>query len=81
MFCLYALALTFPALALGMEEAEDDLMKRKPRDPNEGIFAGGLGVNVIVQGVFIGLREKSAGKIVLNALVNALGKKSGIFVH
>ncbi len=46
---------TFPALALGMEDAEDDLMKRKPRDPNEGIFAGGLGVNVIVQGVFIGL--------------------------
>jgi Ca2+-transporting ATPase len=30
-------------------------MKRKPRDPNEGIFAGGLGINVIVQGVFIGL--------------------------
>ena len=46
---------TFPALALGMEDAEDDLMKRKPRDPNEGIFAGGLGVNVVVQGVFIGL--------------------------
>ncbi len=46
---------TFPALALGMEEGEDDVMKRKPRDPKEGIFAGGLGVNVVIQGLFIGL--------------------------
>jgi Ca2+-transporting ATPase len=46
---------TFPALALGMEEGESDLMKRKPRPAKEGIFAGGVGVNVVVQGVFIGL--------------------------
>ncbi len=46
---------TFPALALGMEEAEDDVMKRPPRDPGEGIFAGGLGVNVLVQGVAVTL--------------------------
>lgn len=46
---------TFPALALGMEEGESDLMKRKPRDDKEGIFAGGVGINVAVQGVFIGL--------------------------
>ena len=46
---------TFPALALGMEEGENDLMKRKPRDPNEGIFAGGLGLNVVLQGLFIGV--------------------------
>ncbi|MBR2377230.1 MAG: cation-translocating P-type ATPase [Clostridia bacterium] len=45
---------TFPALALGMEQAEDDIMKRKPRKPEESIFAGGVGVNVIIQGVFIG---------------------------
>ena len=46
---------TFPALALGMENAEADLMKRKPRDDKEGIFAGGVGVNVVIQGVFVGL--------------------------
>ncbi|HIR23581.1 MAG TPA: cation-translocating P-type ATPase [Candidatus Scatosoma pullicola] len=45
---------TFPALALGMEEGERDLMKRKPRDDKEGIFAGGVGVNVVLQGIFIG---------------------------
>ena len=46
---------TFPALALGMEEGEKDIMNRKPRDPNEGIFANGLGINIILQGTFIGL--------------------------
>ena len=46
---------TFPALALGMEEGEPDLMKRKPRDDKEGIFAGGVGVNVVLQGAFIGV--------------------------
>ncbi len=46
---------TFPAISLGMEEAESDLMKRKPRNDKEGIFAGGLGVNVALQGAFIGL--------------------------
>ena len=46
---------TFPALALGMEEGESDLMSRKPRNPNEGVFAGGLGFNVAVQGLFIGI--------------------------
>lgn len=46
---------TFPALALGMEDGESDLMKRKPRSEKEGIFAGGVGVNVVLQGVFVGL--------------------------
>ena len=46
---------TFPALALGMEEGESDIMNRKPRNPDEGVFAGGLGFNVAVQGLFIGI--------------------------
>ncbi len=44
---------TFPALALGMEPAEKDIMQRQPRDTNEGIFAGGLGVGVAYQGVLV----------------------------
>lgn len=43
----------FPALALGMEEAEEDVMKKAPRDSREGIFAGGVGVNVILQGIAV----------------------------
>ena len=42
---------TFPALALGVEHSEPDIMKRKPRDKNDGIFAGGLGFDVVYQGV------------------------------
>ena len=45
----------FPALALGMEAPEADVMKRKPRNSKEGIFAGGLGVAVFYQGVLVTL--------------------------
>ena len=43
----------FPALALGMEAPESDIMSRKPRDSKEGIFAGGLGFAVAYQGVIV----------------------------
>lgn len=45
----------FPALALGMEKGEADIMKRKPRDAKDGIFAGGLGVHVVLQGIIVSL--------------------------
>ncbi len=43
----------FPALALGTEKAEQDVMKRKPRSPKAGIFADGLGVDVLYQGAVV----------------------------
>lgn len=43
----------FPALALGMEEAEDNVMKRKPRDAKAGIFSDGMGFDVIYQGIMV----------------------------
>ena len=43
----------FPALALGMEKSESDSMKRPPRDPREGIFAGGMGFDVFFQGFIV----------------------------
>ena len=43
----------FPALALGMEKPEADIMQRKPRSSKEGIFAGGLGVAVAYQGILV----------------------------
>ena len=45
----------FPALSLGMEQPEDNVMKRAPRDSKEGIFAGGLGGAVIYQGALVTL--------------------------
>ncbi len=46
---------TFPALALGMEKPEKDIMKRKPRSTKEGIFAGGVGFAVAYQGFLVTL--------------------------
>ena len=43
----------FPALALGMEEAEPDTMNRPPRNSKNGIFSGGLGFDVVYQGVLV----------------------------
>ena len=43
----------FPALALGMEKSEPDIMRRPPRDPREGVFAGGMGFDVFFQGAVV----------------------------
>lgn len=43
----------FPALALGVEKAEDDIMERKPRSTKDGIFADRLGVDVLYQGIMV----------------------------
>lgn len=43
----------FPALALGMEKGEKDLMQRKPRSSKDGIFSGGVGIDVAYQGVMV----------------------------
>lgn len=45
----------FPALALGTEKAENDIMKRSPRDSKESIFAGGVSKDVIWQGFMIAI--------------------------
>ncbi|GGA84139.1 calcium-transporting ATPase [Ornithinibacillus halotolerans] len=44
-----------PAMALGLDKPEDDVMKRAPRSPNEGVFARGLGFKIISRGILIGL--------------------------
>ncbi len=43
----------FPALALGVEKGEPDLMQRPPRKASDGIFAGGLGIDVFYQGALV----------------------------
>ena len=42
---------SLPAIALGMETVESDVMDRKPKPKNEGIFAHGLGFRVVLQGI------------------------------
>ena len=44
-----------PAVALGVEPVEDDVMYKKPKPKDEGIFAHGLGLRIVLQGVMIGI--------------------------
>ncbi len=46
---------SLPAIALGMEPVESDIMERKPKPKNEGIFAGGLGIRVVLQGLMFAI--------------------------
>ena len=43
----------FPALALGMEKGERDIMRRSPRPASAGVFAGGMGVDIAYQGFVV----------------------------
>ena len=46
---------SLPAIALGMEPVEEGVMEQKPRPKNEGLFANGYGVRIILQGVMFGV--------------------------
>lgn len=46
---------SFPALALGMEQVERDIMERKPREKDESIFARGVGTATALQGLMVGI--------------------------
>lgn len=45
---------SFPAIALGMDPGNPDVMKEKPRNAKESFFAGGAGMHVILGGILIG---------------------------
>lgn len=46
---------SLPAFALGMEKPEPEIMNEAPRNKNESFFANGLGINIILQGIMIGI--------------------------
>ena len=62
---------SMPAIALGMEAVENNIMTRKPKPKNEGIFANGLGIRVVLQGIMFAVLsliafyvgEKVTGKL------------------
>ena len=45
---------SLPAFGLGMEKADESVMKDKPRSKSEGFFANGLGLHITIEGLFIG---------------------------
>ncbi len=46
---------SLPAIALGMEDVEPEVMEQKPKPKSEGLFAHGLGVRIVLQGFMFGL--------------------------
>ncbi|GAE24189.1 cation-transporting ATPase [Halalkalibacter wakoensis JCM 9140] len=61
-----------PAMALGMDQAEGDVMKRAPRSPNEGVFARGLTWKILSRGFMIGVVTLVAFWVTLQADPNDL---------
>ena len=57
---------SLPAIALGMEPVEKDVMNKKPRSKNEGIFAHGLGLRVVLQGIMFAVLSLVAFRIGVN---------------
>jgi Ca2+-transporting ATPase len=49
-----------PAMALGVEAPEPDVMRRPPRRPDEGVFARRLGIKILGRGFLIGLGTLAA---------------------
>ncbi|MCH5209781.1 MAG: calcium-translocating P-type ATPase, PMCA-type [Oscillospiraceae bacterium] len=45
---------SLPAIALGLDAPEDDIMDKKPRSPKKGLFADGLWASIIFEGLMIG---------------------------
>ena len=46
---------SLPAIALGMEPIEEGVMDEKPRPKKEGLFANGLGIRIVLQGLMFGV--------------------------
>ena len=70
---------SFPALALGMEKAESNVMKREPRSSKAGIFAGGLGTDVVYQGLLVSvlvLFSYMVGNYIENSTWNIFNSES-----
>lgn len=71
----------FPALALGLEKGERDIMKRAPRNSNDGIFAGGMGFDVVYQGLMVTGLTLLAYFFGTNQLGLTLATGSPEFIH
>ena len=59
---------SLPAIALGMEAVENDVMDKKPKPKDEGIFAHGLGIRVVLQGFMFAFLTLVGFKLGENAM-------------
>ena len=71
---------SMPAIALGMEGVEPDIMDKKPKPKDEGIFAHGLGVRVVLQGFMFALLSLIAFKVGENVTGELAGGQTLAFM-
>lgn len=71
---------SLPAIALGMEPVEDDVMKHKPKPKDEGIFAHGLGLKVVLQGFMFGILALIAFRVGIHATGSLAGGQTLAFM-
>jgi len=71
---------SFPAIALGMESVESNVMLRKPRPREESIFAGGFGLRIFLQGIMFALLTLLAFTIGSNAAGSIADGRTMAFV-
>lgn len=71
---------SLPAIALGMEAVESDVMERKPKPKDEGIFAHGLGIRVVLQGLMFAILTLIGFKISENATGTLAGGQTLAFM-
>lgn len=71
---------SMPAIALGMEPVEDDIMDAKPRPKKEGIFAHGLGIQVVLQGCMFAALSLAAFWIGASAAMDVTGGRTLAFM-
>lgn len=71
---------SLPAIALGMEDVEADVMDRNPKPKNEGIFAGGLGIRVVLQGLMFAVLSLIGFKLGENATGTLAGGQTMAFI-
>jgi len=67
---------TLPALALGVDPGDKDVMKKKPRDPKESFFAKGAGLRAVIGGSLIGILTLVAFYLGLREFGYSLGSKN-----
>ncbi len=71
---------SLPAIALGMEAVEPDVMRKKPRPKKEGIFANGLGLRILLTGILFGVLPLIGYKIGSDAMGSAAAGQTMAFL-
>ena len=71
---------SLPAIALGMEPVEKDIMDRKPKPKNESLFANGFGIQIVLQGFMFGLLSLAAFYVGWKATNNIDGGRTLAFM-